>query len=81
MVGEVFIANFLLYFLAGAPPKKKTAAVTRTRSVSIWAAAARGGASFRSTDAAQVCSNVGFCPVDGVFECSAAIAARLSERW
>ena len=44
----------------------------------------RGGdASFRSTDAAQVCSNVGFVAVDGQFECSEAKAARqiVSERW
>ncbi len=55
----------------------------RTRSVFIWATAARGGASFRSADAAQVCSNVGFVAVDGVFECSFAKAARqiVSERW
>ncbi len=36
----------------------------------------RGSASLRRADAAQVCNNVGFFPVDGVFECSAAIAAR-----
>ena len=44
----------------------------------------RGGvASFRSADAAQVCSNVGFVAVDGKVERSAAIAARqiVSERW
>ena len=40
-------------------------------------------ASFRRADAAQVCSNVGFVEVDGVFECSVAKAARqiVSERW
>ncbi len=34
-------------------------------------------------DAAQVCSNVGFVVVDGVFECSVAMTARqiVSERW
>ena len=60
-----------------------TAAATRTRSLFIWAAAARGGASFRSADAAQVCSNVGFVLVEGAFECSFALAARqiVSERW
>ncbi len=59
-------------------------AATRTRSVFIWAAAERGGASFRSADAAQVCNNVGFVVEDdGVFECSEAKAARqiVSERW
>ena len=45
--------------------------------------AARGGASFRSADAAQVCSNFGFVAVDSQFECSVAIAARhiVSEGW
>ena len=78
---EVFIAKFRLYLLTQAPPK--TAAATRTRSVFIWAAAARGGASFRSADAAQVCSNDGFVLADGAFECSVAKAARqiVSERW
>ena len=49
----------------------------------IRATAARGGASFRSADAAQVCNNVGFSVFDGVFECSPAPAARqtVSERW
>jgi hypothetical protein len=52
----------------------------------IWAAAARGCASFRMTwsaDAAQVCSNVGFVVGDGAFECSVALAARqiVTERW
>ena len=44
--------------------------------------AARGSASFRSADAAQVCNNVGFVFGDGVFECSEATAARqiVSER-
>ncbi len=39
--------------------------------------------SFRSADAAQVCNDVGFVDVDGVFECSVAKAARqiVSERW
>jgi hypothetical protein len=43
----------------------------------------RGSASLRRADAAQVCSNVGFVAVDGVFECSVATAARhiVSERW
>ena len=52
-------------------------------SVFIWAAAARGSASFRSADAAQVCSNVGLLAVDGAFECSFTTAARqiVSERW
>ena len=61
----------------------QTAAATRTRTVFIWAAAARGGASFRSADAAQVCNDVGFVAVDGPFECSFATAARqiVSERW
>ena len=37
----------------------------------------------RRADAAQVCNNVGFVAVDGVFECSVATAARqiVSERW
>ena len=45
--------------------------------------AARGGASFRSADAAQVCNDVGLVVDDGTFECSEAIAARqiVSERW
>ena len=45
--------------------------------------AVRGGASFRSADAAQVCSDVGLVVVDGYFECSFATAARqaVSERW
>ena len=49
----------------------------------FWATAARGGASFRSADAAQVCNDVGFVVVDGVIECSVASAARqiVSERW
>ena len=76
---EVFITNFLFYFLEGAPclfPPLQTAE-TRTRTVVfIWAAAARGGASFRSADAAQVCNNVDFVAVDGPFECSVATAAR-----
>ena len=50
----------------------QTAAATRTRTVSIWAAAARGGASFRRADAAQVCSHVRFFVVDGPFESSVA---------
>ena len=77
---EEFITNLQLYFLAVVP---LTAAATRTKSVFIWAAAARGGASFRSADAAQVCSNVDFAVHDGAFECSVAIAARqiVSERW
>jgi hypothetical protein len=59
-----------------------TAGRHEQETVFIWAAAARGGASFRSADAAQVCSNVGFVVVDGVFECSVAAAARqiVSER-
>ena len=42
-----------------------------------------GGASFRSADAAQVCSDVGSVEENGVFECSFATAARqiVSERW
>ena len=58
-------------------------AATRTRSAFIWAAAEWGGASFRSADAAQVCSNDGFVVDDGVIECSSATAARqiVSERW
>jgi hypothetical protein len=42
-----------------------------------------GGASFTCADAAQVCSNVGFVLVDGVFECSVTIAARqiVSKGW
>jgi hypothetical protein len=61
----------------------QTAAATRTRTAFIGAAAARGGASFRRADAAQVCNNVGFVVVDGAFECSVAKAARqiVSERW
>ncbi len=45
--------------------------------------AGRGGASFRRADAAQVCNNVGFVFLDGVFECSFATTARqiVSERW
>ena len=67
---------------ANAPPPL-TAAATRTRTAFIGAAAARGGASFRRADAAQVCSNVGIVALDGVIECSFAIAARqiVSERW
>ena len=63
------------------PPQ--TAAATRTRTAFIGAAAARGGASYRSADAAQVFSNVGFVEEDGPFECSVATAARqiVSERW
>ncbi len=38
--------------------------------------AARGSASFRRADAAQVGNNIGFVVVDGAFECSVAIAAR-----
>ena len=54
------------------------------------APAARGGASFRRADAEQVGNKVGFVgnvvdvvAVDGVCECSFAIAARqiVSERW
>ncbi len=44
----------------------------------------RGSASFRSADAAQVCSNVGrTVELGGPFECSFATAARqiVSERW
>ena len=39
--------------------------------------------SFRSADAAQVCNDAGVVAVDGVIECSVAIAARqiVSERW
>ena len=42
-----------------------------------------GAASLRGADTAQVCNNVGFVAVDGVFECSFATAARqiVSERW
>jgi hypothetical protein len=70
----------------------ETAAATRTRTKIISAGTRAqqaggqrgGGASpFRRADAAQVCSNVGFVAVDGVFECSVANAARqiVSERW
>ena len=74
-------STFFYVFLKEPPPL--TTAATRTRSPFIWAAAARGGASFRSADAAQVCSDVGFVVVDGESECSVAIAARqiVSERW
>jgi hypothetical protein len=55
----------------------------KKRCFTIWAAAARGGALFRSTDAAQVCNHVGLVELDGEFECSFATAARriVSERW
>ena len=79
-----FAAQSSFFYIDVTPHPPLTAAATRTRSVFIWAAAARGGASFRSADAAQVCSNVGFVEVDGEFECSsAAEAARqiVSERW
>ena len=58
-------------------------AATGTRTAFIAAAAARGGASFRRADAAQVCNHVVFSVLDGPFECSFAIAARqiVSERW
>ena len=67
----------------------KTAAAARRRTVFIYGGgaqqAARGSASLRRADAAQVCSNVGFVEVDGVIECSvvSSIAARqiVSERW
>ncbi len=57
--------------------------ITNFRLYFIWAAAALGGASFRSADAAQVCSDVGSVEENGVFECSFATAARqiVSERW
>jgi hypothetical protein len=44
---------------------------------------ARGGASLRSADAAQICSNVGFLASDGEVESSEAKTARqiVSERW
>ena len=57
-------------------PSCQTAASARTRTAFIGAAAARGGASFRRADAAQVCSKVGFVEDDGVFECSFANPAR-----
>ena len=45
--------------------------------------AVRGGASFRSADAAQVCSNVGLVAADGECEGSVAMTAMqiVSERW
>ncbi len=44
--------------------------------------AARGSASLRRADTAQVCNHVGFVRVDGKFECSAPAARQIvSERW
>ena len=42
-----------------------------------------GGASLRSADTAQVCSDIDFVVLDGAFECRVATAARqiVSERW
>ena len=64
-------------------PSCQTAASARTRTAFIGAAAARGGASLRRANAAQVCSNVGFVAVDGPCECSFAKAARqiVRDRW
>ncbi len=53
------------------------------RTAFIAAAAARGGASFRSADAAQVLSNVGFVVVHSAYAGSVATSAKqtVSERW
>ena len=77
---EVFISNFRLCFSTHPP---LTAAETRTRIAFYLEAAARRGASLRRADAAQVCNNIGFAFIDGVFECTFAKAARqiVSERW
>jgi hypothetical protein len=73
--------TFIILSCRSPPPQ--TAAATRKRTAFIWAAAARGSASLRRADAAQVCNNVGFVVADGLFECSFEIAARqiVSERW
>ena len=68
-------------YIVLAPPN--SSGDTNKKTVFIWAAAARGGASFRSADAAQVCNDAGFVAVDGAFERSFAKSARqiVSERW
>ena len=67
-----------------SPPSPNSSGDTNKNCFCLGtAAAARGGASFRSADAAQVCNNVGFVLVVGVIECSPEKAARqiVSERW
>jgi hypothetical protein len=74
--------------LSNFPPGGLKTTATRTGTAFIAAAAARGGASLRRADAAQVCNDVGFVAVHvfgekKVWDNSMAIAARqiVSKRW
>ncbi len=71
--------TFVYIFLKDNPPPQR-----HEQELRLFGQRQRGRcASLRRADAAQVCSNLGFVAGDGVFECSAATAARqiVSERW